>query len=232
LLLTRALADETARIELDRELRARAAMGEERAAIARDMHDVVAHTMAIMVVQAGAARKVLDRDPDAALRALATVEDTGRTAMVELRRMLGFLREDEAGDREPQPSLDALGDLLRRSRAAGLPVELRTEGEPRPLPQAASLTAYRVVQEALTNTLKHAGEGARATVTIRWSEHQLAIDVVDNGHGVGRPQGGGHGLVGMRERAALHGGEVAAGPGEGGGFAVSVRLPLATAVAA
>jgi signal transduction histidine kinase len=224
-LLTRTLADEAARLELDRALRAQAAVGEERARIAREMHDVVAHTMAIMVVQAGAARRVLDRDPAAAEQALGTVEETGRVALGELRRLLGFLREDAPAALEPQPTLDGLAALIQGARDAGLPVELRIEGEPGALPAGAELAAYRVVQEALTNSLKHAGEGARATVLLRWTVSALELSVADTG-GAGSDLGGnGHGLLGMRERVTMTGGTLTAGPRPGGGFAVDATIP-------
>jgi len=227
MLMTRALADEAARLELDRDLRAQAAVGEERARIAREMHDVVAHTMAIMVVQAGAARKVLDRDPEAAEHALGVVEDTGRVALAELRRLLGFLRDEAPAELAPQPSLDAVAGLVRRARETGLPVELRHEGLAGELPAGAELAVYRIIQEALTNTLKHAGPGARAVVDLRWSAGGLEVEVRDSG---GTPRvsqpGGRHGIVGMRERVALYGGSLDAGP-RPGGFAVRAHIPHA-----
>jgi signal transduction histidine kinase len=225
MLMTRALAEETARLELDREHRARAAVGNERARIAREMHDVVAHTMAIMVVQSGAARRVLDRDPAAAQRSLGTVEEIGRVALIELRRLLGFLNEEGQGTLEPQPTLDGIGTLAQRARDAGLPVELRITGEPHELPAGAELAGYRIVQEALTNSLKHAGRGARATVCVRWTDGGLELDIRDSGGvpGASHP-GGGHGIVGMRERVALYGGHLEARPAEGG-FVVRAMLP-------
>ncbi|MFL5846811.1 MAG: sensor histidine kinase [Solirubrobacteraceae bacterium] len=231
LLLSRTLADEAARLELDRELRAQAAVGEERARIAREMHDVIAHTMAIMVVQAGAARSVLDRDPARAEQALGTVEDTGRVALGELRRLLGFLREDGPAALEPQPTLAGLGALVARAREAGLPVELRVDGGEGELPSGAELAVYRIVQEALTNALKHAGPGARALVVLSWTPAALAVAVSDRG-GSGAAGGGtGQGLVGMRERVALHGGTFSAGPTSGGGFAVHVTIPRSEVLA-
>ena len=223
--ITRTLADEEARIELDRERRAQAAVGAERTRIAREMHDVIAHTMAIMVVQAGAARSVLARDPEAAVRSLETVEETGRLALAELRRMLGFLREDAAAQLAPQPTLDELDGLIARAREAGLPVDLHVEGEPYELDGGAELAAYRIVQEALTNTLKHAGAGARARVSLRWAPDGLELAIVDDG-GAGTDVGGsGQGLVGMRERVAMLGGELTAQPRPDGGFAVRARIP-------
>jgi signal transduction histidine kinase len=225
MLLTRTLADEAARLELDRDLRAQAAVGEERARIAREMHDVVAHTMAIMVVQAGGARSVLARDPAAAEQALATVEETGRVALTELRRMLGFLRSDGPAELVPQPSLDGLGALVQRARDSGLPVELRVEGERFDLQHGAELAAYRIVQEALTNSLKHAGPGARATVTLRWVDENLEISVTDTGGKGAAGEGTGLGLIGMRERVTMMGGELTARPRPAGGFAVRALIP-------
>jgi signal transduction histidine kinase len=225
LLLTRTLADEAARLELERAHRAEAAAGEERARIAREMHDVVAHTMAIMVVQAGAARSVLARDPARAEAALATVEETGRTALAELRRMLGFLREDAPAERAPQPGLGEVRGLVARAREAGLRVELREQGDRFGLPSGAELAAYRIVQEALTNTLKHAGPGTLATVTLQWQPDGLEIAVIDGGGDRGTGEGTGHGLAGMRERMAMYGGDVEARPRPDGGFAVRARLP-------
>jgi signal transduction histidine kinase len=225
MLMSRALADEAARLELDREARAQAAVGEERARIAREMHDVVAHTMAIMVVQAGAARRVLERDPAAAEKALGTVEDTGRMAMTELRRLLGFLREEAPAELAPQPSLGDLDALVERARAAGLPVAMISEGDPFELDSGAELATYRVVQEALTNTLKHAGPGAQASVTLRWRPEELEIAVLDTGGAGADVEGSGHGLAGMRERIAMIGGEVIARPRPDGGFAVRATIP-------
>jgi signal transduction histidine kinase len=230
-LLTRTLADEAARLELDRDLRAQAAVGEERTRIAREMHDVVAHTMAIMVVQAGGARRVLDRDPAAAEQALATVEGTGRVALAELRRLLGFLREDGRAELEPQPSLDGVGGLVARAREAGLKVELRREGTAGELPQGAGLAAYRIVQEALTNTLKHAGPGARARVVLAWTPGALDIEVFDRGGSGGTGEGSGQGLVGMRERVVMYGGSLSAGPDGDGGFAVRASIPRSEVLA-
>lgn len=230
-LLTRTLADEAARLELDREARAQAAVGEERTRIAREMHDVVAHTMAIMVVQAGAARRVLDRDPAAAEQALATVEDTGRVALAELRRLLGFLREDVPAAREPQPSLAGVGGLVERAREAGLHATLRVEGAAGDLPAGAELAVYRIVQEALTNTLKHAGPGAVAEVRLAWTPTALEVEVADRGGSGGSGEGSGHGLIGMRERVAVHGGTLSAGPRPGGGFAVRASIPRSEVLA-
>jgi signal transduction histidine kinase len=179
-----------------------------------------------MVVQAGAARRTLERDPDQALEALAAVEASGRGALVELRRLLGLLRPDAEAARAPQPGLAGLPDLVRRARAAGLPVEMQVEGEPAPLPAGVDLAAYRVVQESLTNTLKHAGP-ARAKVQVRWRADRLELVVTDTGRGPGDndDEDTGHGLVGMRERVTMYGGELRYGPRGEGGFEVSAVLP-------
>jgi signal transduction histidine kinase len=221
-----------AELERERSERERRAVAEERARIARELHDVVAHSVSVMVVQAGAARKVLDREPDRTIAALEVVEGSGREALIEMRRLLGILREDgEDAARAPQPSLSRIGTLVERARTAGLPVELRVEGRAGPLAPGIDLTAFRVVQEALTNAIKHAGP-ARASVTVRWSEAALELEVSDNGAGPRKANGAGpaapgagHGLLGMRERVGLYGGELHAGRGRGGGFVVRARLP-------
>ena len=203
-------------------------MARERVRIARELHDVVAHSVSVMVVQAGAARSVLDRDPDASVRALGAVEATGREALTEMRRLLGILRPDgEDADHSPQPSLDRLGALIARSRDAGLDVELRVEGQAGPLAPGVDLTAFRLVQEGLTNALKHGGP-ARARVVLRWSSEVLEVEVANriaaDGHAAHGLASGGQGLIGMRERVALCGGELRAGP-IGRGFVVRARLP-------
>jgi signal transduction histidine kinase len=209
----------------EREERARLAVAAERARIARELHDVVAHSVSTMVVQAEAGEALLDRHPKRAREAFQSIESAGREALAEMRRLLGLLRR---GDRElalvPQPSMARLEQLLGRVREAGLPVELEVEGHPRPLPPGLDLSAYRIVQEALTNTLKHAG-GARAWVTVRYGDQALELEIVDDGHSANGANGG-HGLAGMRERVRLFGGEVEAGSRAGGGFAVRARLPL------
>lgn len=234
-LLTRELAQDNEMLEAQRERHAAAVLARERARIARELHDVVAHSVSVMVVQSGGARRVLEADPAAALQALGAVEDTGRVALVELRRLLGIMRQDEApAPLSPQPGLAQLGALAGRARAAGLPVALCVAGEPGALPAGVDLTAYRVVQEALTNAIKHAS-GAHATVDVRWSGEAVEIEVADTG-GARRPDGGGtgsgQGLVGMRERVALYGGELYAGPGPRGGFVVRARLPRVAEVVA
>ncbi|MFN2466821.1 MAG: sensor histidine kinase [Gaiellaceae bacterium] len=219
----------TARIgelEVLAEQRERAAAADERRRIARELHDVIAHSLSVMVVQAGAAEQVLRADPDRALEPLRVVQETGRRALSEMSRLLGVLREhgEELG-LAPQPGLDDLAALVEEARATGLPVELDTEGTRRSLPLGVELSAYRIVQEALTNARKHAGE-ARARVTLRYGEDALEVEVVDDGRGGGQSRDGGCGLVGMRERVALYGGSLEAGARPGGGFGVRARLPL------
>jgi signal transduction histidine kinase len=213
------------------EAEAARAVASERRRIAREMHDVVAHSMSVMVVQAGGARRILRQDPARADAAGEQIERTGREALAEMRRMLGFLRAGEDDDpTEPQPGLDRLDALVARTRDAGLPVTVRVVGEPRRLSSGLDLTAYRIVQEGLTNALKHAG-GAPTAVDVRWGAQRLELEIRDGGRGR-RPtrspngDGGGHGLVGMQERVRLYGGELRAGRSENGGFAVLARLPL------
>jgi signal transduction histidine kinase len=217
-------------LEREQTARAQQAVADERSRIARELHDVVAHNVSVMVVQAGAARRTIDRDTDGARDALTSVEQTGRQALDEMRRLLGVLRtDDEATEaRAPQPSVADLDSLVANVRDAGLPVELVVEGVPRPLASGVDMSAYRIVQEALTNSLKHAGP-ARAHVRVRYGDHDLCVEVVDDGRGGAADptvNGGGNGLVGMRERVALYGGELRAGPRAGGGYLVSARLPL------
>jgi signal transduction histidine kinase len=224
------LAERTERLSHERELRAAEAAYDERRRIARELHDVIAHTLSVMVVQAGGARRTLDRDPVLAAQALETVETTGRAALGELRRMLGFVG-DGGAPTEPQPTLAQLPALVTRACGAGLETELAVEGEPVPLPAGAEVTVYRIAQEALTNALKYAGPGARATVLLRWSPEAVELQVRDRGGGPApedpaRLPSGGHGVAGMRERAALYGGDVVAGP-RNDGFVVRARLPLA-----
>jgi signal transduction histidine kinase len=215
----------------EQELRARWAVAEERGRIARELHDVVAHSVSVMVVQAGAARRSVAGNPGQATAALTQIEATGRQALAEMRRLLGLLRDgtDGAAALAPQPSLAHLDALLAAAREAGLPVELAVEGEPRQLPAGIDLSAYRIVQEALTNSLKHAGP-ARAVVRIRYGSRALEVQVWDDGRGTvsrnGRAEGDGHGLIGMRERVALFGGSLEVGSQPGGGFLVAARLPL------
>lgn len=218
------------RRERERQSASEAAVQVERRRIARELHDVVAHHVTVMVVQAGAARMALAHDPVAAARPLAEIEDTGRSALGELRRLLAVLRAgDQEGDEQlsPQPGMAALDALVEQMRAAGVPVELRVKGDPRPLDIGIEVSAYRIVQESLTNVLRHAGQSA-TDITVEYGDDALVVEVVDEG--LERPPAdiaatGGHGLAGMRERAALLGGDVSAGPAEGGGFEVRARLP-------
>jgi signal transduction histidine kinase len=256
--LRRRLADSTARLRhAQREAQAATerALAAERARIASDLHDVVTHNVSVMIVQAGAARKIMTSSPADAEDALLAVEATGREAMTELRNLLGLL--SPAGDGtddgarslagavhgggasgavaglgaspvpaalRPQPGLGELDSLIRRVSAAGVPVELAVRGAPRPLPPGADLAAYRVVQEGLTNVLRHAGV-ATATVSVDWGEN-LEITVIDDGHSGGGRAEPGRGLLGLRERLALYGGELAAGPRPEGGWRVRAVLPL------
>jgi len=208
----------------------RAAVLEERQRLSRELHDVVAHGLSVMVLQAGAARRIAAVDPARALAALAVIEASGRDAMAEMRRLLGVLREgaDATPALDPQPGLEQLAALVGRVRAAGLRVELRREGEARPLPPGVNVSAYRVVQEALTNAVKYA-PGGSARVRLRYRADAVEVEVRDDGGGRGEAPadltGGGHGLLGMRERIALFGGELQAGR-HGGGYRVRATLPL------
>jgi signal transduction histidine kinase len=215
----------------DRELeqektRAAAAIVDERARIARELHDVVAHSISVMVLQARGGRRVLESDPADARDAFANIEQTGQQALDEMRRLLGMLRRgDEEVSLAPQPSLKELGALVEQVRAAGLPVQVAIEGEPRDLPPGVDLSAFRIVQEALTNALRHAGP-ARARVVLRYLADDLELEISDDGRGTGDESGSGYGLVGMRERVDVYGGELQAGRRPGGGYALRVRLPL------
>jgi signal transduction histidine kinase len=201
------------------------AVAEERARIARELHDVVAHGVSVIAVQADAAEAALEQDPARAGEPLRTIRGSAHEALGEMRRMLGVLREgDEGSEHGPQPGLSQLPELIEHARAGGQPVELTVDGEPRSLPPSLDLTAYRIVQEALTNVRKHAA-GAPATVTLAWSPARLELAVRDRGPG---PNGspGGHGLVGMQERVRIHGGRLHTGATADGGFEVIVQLPL------
>jgi signal transduction histidine kinase len=203
---------------------ARQAVADERARIARELHDMVTHNVSVMVVQAAAGNDVFDERPDQARAALQSIEETGRRALGELRRLLDVVADDEAGRYDPQPGLGRLGDLLESVRSTGLGVELIVEGSPKELSPALELSAFRIVQEALTNTLKHA-RASRALVRVRYAADALELEVADDGVG-GASADGGRGLVGMRERVALFGGDLAAGARPEGGFAVRARMPL------
>jgi signal transduction histidine kinase len=213
-------------LERDHEQRAQAAAATERRRIARELHDVIAHSVSVMTVQAGAARMQLPDHPDQAMPPLMAVEETGRQALTELRRLLGILHDDDAPSLAPQPGLNDLPDLAEAMQHAGVEVDVRVEGLPRPLPASLDLTAYRIVQEALTNTLKHAGT-ARASIVLHYDPDALRLDITDDGQAAPTTgDGSGHGLPGMRERVNLFGGQLDAGPGRDRGYAVSARLPL------
>jgi signal transduction histidine kinase len=223
---TRQLEDRAARLEIEREEKARAAVAEERARISRELHDVVAHSVSVTVVQAQAAQRLIDADQADLRRVLVSIETTGRQALVEMRRLLAVLRRTDADlSLAPQPGLDDLDELLGQVRGAGLPVELRVEGEAEPLPPGVDLSAYRIVQEALTNALKHAGP-ARARVTVRYRNDEVELEVADDGAGTGKGEGSGQGLIGMRERVAIYGGALESGSHNGGGYLVRAKLPL------
>ena len=218
--------DRAARAEREREERARSAVAEERARIARELHDVVGHSVSVMTVQASGVRRLLRPDQDREREALLVVERTGREALAEMRRMVGVLRRpEEAPALAPQPSLDHLGRLVEQAREAGLPVELSIEGDAIQLPAGVDLTAYRLVQEGLTNVVKHA-QATRAEVLVKYGESYLEVTVTDNGSGVGNGDGSGHGLVGIRERVSVYGGQLDAGPQPGGGYRLRATLPL------
>jgi signal transduction histidine kinase len=221
-----AAEERAVRAEREREAAARLAVAEERARIARELHDIVAHAVSVMVLQVGAVRHRLPDDLEADREALMGVESTGRDALGEMRRLLGAMREsrDEVA-LAPQPGLAGVDALLEDFRRAGLPVDLRVEGEPLPLPPPLDLSAYRIVQEALTNTLKHA-RAAHADVAVRYAPRQLEIEVRDDGRGEAGGDGLGHGLVGIRERVKVYGGEMRAGAAAGGGFVLTARIPL------
>ena len=224
------LAERTRELELEREERTKLAVAEERARIARELHDVVSHTLGVIVVQAGAER--IAPDESSARETLGSIERSGREALAEMGRLVGMLRSDgEAGEREPQPGLARLEELVERVREAGIVVEVVVEGTPRPLPASLDVSAFRIVQEALTNVARHSGS-SRATVNLRWEPTALEIQVADDGVGPpaesGRREGGGHGLVGVRERVALFGGVLATGRSDLGGYLLTARLPLSS----
>jgi signal transduction histidine kinase len=258
------LEERAARLERDRDAQARMAAAAERARIARELHDVVAHNVSVMVVQADGAAYALGSDPDRTRAALAAISATGRQALTEMRALLGVLRKndearldrparplDAAGSDRPAlagvpgpaetavtaslapvPGIDQLDDLLDQARAAGLPVSCTIEGQPQRLPEGTALAVYRIIQESLTNTRKHAGPWARASVLLRYTPDAVDLFVTDDGlGGAAASDGGGHGLTGMRERAAMYGGSVQAESRPGGGFAVTARLPIAPAQA-
>ncbi|MFU8854162.1 sensor histidine kinase [Micromonospora sp. SL1-18] len=232
----RSQSDDRARaqqLEAEREEAIRAALAEERGRIARELHDIVAHCVSVMVVQAGAAEDLLDRDPQQARAPLQSVQDTGRQAVGELRRMLGLLRGEQARlALKPQPGTADLGDLVDHMAEIGLPVELTVEGTARPLPPGVDLTVYRIVQEALTNALKHAAP-TTAHVVLHYDEQSVRVSVRDTGQMGGTGGAGanrvGHGLIGMRERVGLYGGTLKTAAVPEAGFTVTARLPLQAA---
>jgi signal transduction histidine kinase len=226
------LRDRARLVEVERDQQARLTTQSERARIARELHDVVAHSLAVMITQADGGRYAAASRPEAATEALDTIADTGRRALAEMRRLVGVLRDDASGQPDatsPQPGLDDVAGLVERVRAGGLAVTLESQGEPVQLPSGLGLAAFRIVQEGLTNVLGHAGPEVTARVCLWWSPSALTVDVVDDGRGAGAPtvsDGAGHGLLGMRERAGVYGGVVQAGPMPGGGWGVRAVLPL------
>ncbi|WP_420540696.1 sensor histidine kinase [Nonomuraea roseoviolacea] len=227
------LEERAERAERERDQQARLAATAERARIARELHDVVAHNVSVMVVQADGAGYMIDRDPEQVRQAVRDISRTGRDALAEMRRLVGVLRadrEDDGGDGAsgtdytPQPGLAQLEELVR---GAGVPARLRVTGPPCDLPEGQQLAVYRIIQEALTNALKHGGPGVRALVELTYGRAELTVRVTDDGRGAATPRGhDGHGLVGMRERVGMYGGAVSAQPRQGGGFEVLARLPV------
>jgi signal transduction histidine kinase len=226
--------EQTAELERTRAEQARRAVAEERLRLARELHDVVAHAMSVIAVQAGVGAHVANTQHKEAAKALAAIEATSRAALEELRRLLGVLRQEDEpqGDLAPVPGLADLDSLLAEVSKAGLAVKLQVNGTRPPVPAGVDLSAYRIIQEALTNVVKHAGP-ARAQVTIGYRDQEVMVEVIDDGRGAVTPAGDGragtgHGLIGMRERVAVFGGDLEVGPRPGGGFRVAARLPLAT----
>ena len=220
-------------LDAARDASGRAAAYGERARIARELHDVIAHSVSVMVIHAGGARLVMGEQPERAEESLRSVERAGREALAEMRRLLGVLGDGDPRALVPQPGLGGIEPLLADARLAGISAALRIDGEPAPVSPALDLCAYRLVQEALTNAIKHAGQ-ARAAVRVCWGHDALELEISDDGRGPGAVNGagGGHGIAGVRERAALHGGSIDAGAGAAGGFTVRARLPFATEVVA
>jgi signal transduction histidine kinase len=223
---TAALEARAAQLERDQQQAARLAVQNERAVIARELHDVVAHSVSVMIVQAGAARRVIDAQPEEARAALASIETTGREALAEMRRMLGILRSDDGpAPLAPQHGLANLGQLIANAQAADVVAELSIVGEPRPLAPGIDLAVYRIIQEAITNTIKHAAP-TRATIRLSYEPSAVVVDVRDAGsRPAARVPSSGHGLVGMEERVRIYGGTFDAGPAPGGGFAIHARMP-------
>ena len=237
-----ALRDRALRLEIERDQQVQLATAAERARIAREMHDIVAHSLSVMIAQADGGRYMAAADPDTAARTLGTIAETGRAALADMRRLLGVLRADPAdavgagaagdprsgfADLTPQPAASDIETLVNQVRASGLEVSLVRMGVARTLPPGTGLTLYRICQEALTNILKHAGPDPTVTVVLSWGPHNVQLQVDDDGRGASaESDGGGHGLLGMRERAAMFGGTIVSGPRPGGGFRVMLDLPL------
>jgi signal transduction histidine kinase len=241
----KALEERTWLLERERETAAKAAVAEERARIARELHDIVSHNVSVMVIQAGAARQVLSANPEEAAESLLAVEAAGRNTMTELRHLLGLLAPSQSGDDPaheevelaPQPSMSRLSSLIDKFAFAGLPIEVRISGEPRELPSGVDVTAYRIIQEALTNALKH-GDKVKAEVTVRYADTYLRVEVLNTGPSVllgdaldgsgdsRKGDGTGRGLLGLQERVAVYGGDLDARRRLGGGYRVRARIPL------
>jgi signal transduction histidine kinase len=227
------LEERAERAERERDQQAQIAAAAERVRIARELHDVVAHNVSVMVVQADGAAYAIDSRPEQARRAVQAISTTGRQALAEMRRLVGVLRQGDPGapDYTPQPGLAQLDDLIAQVRGSGLPIDLRVSGTPTDIPEGEQLTVYRIMQEALTNTLKHGGPGATAVVDLEYGAREIVVRVTDDGRGAAPPGEyggghGGHGLLGMRERVGLFGGTMTAAPRIGGGFQVCARLPI------
>lgn len=223
------LRDRAEQAERERETNAQIAVAGERARIAREIHDIVSHSLSVVVVMSDGAAAKVDTEPERAKTAMLGVRDTGRTALAEMRRMLEVLREDEPGSNAPQPGISQLDSLIDQSRVAGMPVDFTVSGESAPLSQGAELAVFRVVQEALTNVRKHAGPNvAHVDVVLAYRPDEIEVRVTDDGHGAAdeaAAAAGGHGLIGMRERVAAHFGTLSMGPRTGGGFEVVAVLP-------
>lgn len=230
----RSVEERAERLERDRDNEVKMAMAAERARIARELHDVVAHNVSVIVVQADGASYAIDTDVGRARQALETISSTGRLALAEMRRLLGVLREnDDAGAFAPQPGVAQLDDLVEQVRSSGLPVTFEVDGTPAAMSEGRQLTVFRIVQEALTNALKHGGPRVAVSVRLRYAGDALEIRVDDDGRGAAAPDDGrGHGLAGMRERVAVYGGDVRAAPRPGGGFEVLARIPVREEVTA
>ena len=228
-----ALVDRAERLEVERDQQGQIATAAERSRIAREMHDIVAHSLSVIIAQSDGGRYAAETDPAAAARSLATIGETGRAALADMRRLLGVLRSDDGpgasgpGSPGPQPAVEDIDALVDQVRTSGLRVSLVRMGSPRILPPGAGLTAYRICQEALTNVLKHAGPDPQVTVVVQWLPTSLVLDVSDDGRGAAvATDGAGKGLLGMRERAAMFRGSLTAGPRPGGGFRVRAEIPL------